>query len=320
MYNLQNAKNILITHLEGMGDNILSIPLLHNIRALNQSARLDVLIPKGRSDIYHNQKLDGIFEAATIPLPRRVLDTPYDIIFDLSTSYSLCPYVYYLKYDLRICFRQWREFENDLSLPWSPDVPAWQQMLNLLTLINFKPPYRQDYSFQVSEANLKFARFLRAGIGHKQMICIVPGAGGMDNKMENKRWSPRRFAQLIGYLHKTFSCHIVILGHYTESSLGDRIGKMLSCEVTNLMGMTSIGTLAGLLREARLVISNDTGTMHLAGILNTPIVALFGPSNYREYGPLGDNHKIIVSDTKEMSGISVDQVIGACDEMLTEVG
>ena len=138
--------------------------------------------------------------------------------------------------------------------------------------------------------------------------------------MDNKRWSPRRFGQLIEYLHETFSYHIVLVGYYAERDLGERIEKMVSCEITNLIGMTSMGTLAGLLREARLVISNDTGTMHLAGILNTPIVALFGPSNYREYGPLGDNHKIIVSDTKEMSGISVAQVISACDEMLTEVG
>ena len=317
MYNLRNAKNILIGHMEGMGDNILSIPLLHNIRSLNQDAQMDVLIPEGRSEIYHNQRLNGVFEiAAGALLPSRVLDTSYDVIFDLSTGYVPSFYVYHLRYDRCLCFTKYVQFENEMNLSWVRNVPAWQQMLNLLTLTDLRPPYRRDYAFHISEANLKFARFLQAGIRHKQMVCIVPGVGRMDNK----RWSPRRFGQLIEYLHETFSYHIVLVGYYAERDLGERIEKMVSCEITNLIGMTSMGTLAGLLREARLVISNDTGTMHLAGILNTPIVALFGPSNYREYGPLGDNHKIIVSDTKEMSGISVDQVISGCDEMLTEVG
>ncbi len=317
MYNLRNAKNILIGHMEGMGDNILSIPLLHNIRSLNQDVQLDVLIPEGRSEIYHNQRLNGVFEiAAGALLPRRVLDTAYDVIFDLSTGYVPSFYVYHLRYDRCLCFTKYVQLENEMNLSWVRNVPAWQQMLNLLTLTDLRPPYRRDYAFHISEANLKFARFLQAGIRPRQMVCIVPGVGRPDDK----RWSPRRFGHLIEYLHETYSCQIVLVGYYTERDLGERIEKMISCEITNLMGMTSIGTLAGLLREARLVISNDTGTMHLAGILNTPIVALFGPSNYREYGPLGDNHKIIVSDTKEMSGISVAQVISACDEMLTEVG
>ncbi len=317
MYNLRNAKNILIGHMEGVGDNILSIPLLHNIRSLNQNVQMDVLIPAGRSEIYYNQRLNGVFEIAAGPLlPRRVLDTTYDVIFDLSTGYVPSFYVYHLSYDRCICFTKYVQLENEMNLSWVRDVPAWQQMLNLLTLTDLRLPYRQDYAFHISEANLKFAMFLRAGIGDKQMICIVPGVGGMDNK----RWSPHRFAELIGYLYETFSCQIVLVGHYTERDLGERIEKMLPYEITNLVGMTSIGTLAGLLQDARLVISNDTGTMHLAGILNTPVVALFGPSNHREYGPLGNNHKIIVSDTEEMSGISVEQVIGACRELLTEVG
>ena len=312
MYNLQNAKNILIAHLEGMGDNILSIPLLHNIRVSLQNAQLDVLIPKGRADIYHNQGSDRMFERAST-LPQQVLDATYDVVFDLSTGYIPPFYVYHLNYDRLICFKKCVQFENEISLPWFRDVPAWQQMLNLLTLTDLEPPYRRGYAFHISEVNLKFAGFLQSGIGSEDIICVVPGSGGSDDK----RWNPGCFAQLIGYLHEAFSCHIVLVGYYTERDLGDRIEKMLPCEITNLMGMTSVGALAGLLRDARLVISNDTGTMHLAGILNTPLIALFGPTNPKEYGPLGDNHRIITSDTQEMSGISVDRVIEVCYKMLT---
>ena len=314
MYNLQNAKNILVVAQGGMGDNILSIPLLHNIRILRQNARLDVLTPKGRAEIYYNQKVERIFESAN-PLPRQLLDTPYDVVFDLCTGYNPSPYVYRLKYDMRICFKKCVQFENEINLPWIQNVPAWQQMLNLLTLTDLRPPYQRNCVFHVSEANLKFAKFLQAGIGGGEMIYIVPGCGSFDEK----RWSPRCFAQLINTLHECFLCEIVLVGHYTEWKLGEQIESMLSDRnITNLMGMTSIGTLAALLRDAKLVISNDTGTMHLAGILNTPLVALFGPTNPQEYGPFGDNHKIIISDTKEMRDISVDQVISICHQMLIE--
>ena len=315
MYNLRNAKNILIAHLEGLGDNILSIPLLHNIRISLRNAQLDVLIPKGRADIYHNQGLDRIFEHSST-LPQQVLDATYDVVFDLSTSYVPPFYVYHLKYDQLICFKKCVQFENETSLAWFRDVPAWQQMLNLLTLTNLGPSYRRGYDFYISKANLKFAEFLQTGIGSKDIICVVPGSGGFDDK----RWNPRYYAQLIGYLHETFSCHIVLVGYYTERDLGEHIEKMLPCEITNLMGMTSVGALAGLLRDARLVISNDTGTMHIAGILNTPVIALFGPTNPKEYGPLGDNHRLIISTTGGIKDISVDQVTRACHEMLTEHG
>ena len=313
MYNLQNTKNILIAHLEGMGDNILSIPLLHNISISLRNAQLDILVPEGRSDIYYNQRVDRIFEFNG-SLPQQMLDTPYDIVFDLSTGSTAPSYVYHLEYNQLVClFKKLVQFEKEVSLPWIQNTPMWRRMLNLLTLIDLRPPYSRDYALHISEASLKFARFLRAGIGSEQMICVVPGSGGFDGK----RWSPRRFAQLITYLHKTFVCQIVVVGHYVELELGEQIENMLSCDITNLMGLTNIGTLAALLQDAKLVVSNDTGTMHLAGILNTPVVALFGPTNSQVYGPLGNNHRLVVSDTKEMRGISVDQVVGACHEMLT---
>ncbi|MCG8432236.1 MAG: glycosyltransferase family 9 protein, partial [Candidatus Omnitrophica bacterium] len=307
-------RNILIAHLEGMGDNILSIPLLHNIRVSLRNAHLDLLIPKGRADIYHNQKLNRIFEYRGT-WPQQMLDTPYDAVFDLNTSYTPYSYIYQIKYERLICFKKCVQLENEISLSWVRGVPAWKLMLNLLTLTDMRPPYRQDYAFFISEANLKFARFIQAGIDSDKILCIVPGAGGQGEK----KWSPRHFSQLIDYLHETFSDEIVLVGHWTERGLGEQIENMLSFGITNLIGMTSIGTLAALLRDARLLISNDTGTMHIAGILNTPVIALFGPTNPKEYGPLGDNHRLIVSDTKEMNGISVDRVINACCELLTEV-
>ena len=313
MYKIQNARNILIAHLEGMGDNILSIPLLHNIRVSLRNAQLDLLIPKGRSDVFYNQKFDRIFEYRGT-LPQQMLDTPYDVVFDLNTSYNPYSYTYQIKYDQLICFKKCVQLENEISLSWVGSVPAWKMMLNLLTLTDLRPPYRQDYAFYINEANLKFARFIQAGIGSDKILCIVPGAGGRDDK----KWSPCRFSELIEYLHETFRSEIVLVGHHRELEIGEQIENMLSFGITNLIGMTSIGTLAALLRDARLLISNDTGTMHLAGILNTPLITLFGPTNPKEYGPLGDNHSIIVSDTQEMSGISVDRVIEVCYEMLTK--
>jgi len=316
MYNLQNARNILIAHLEGMGDNILSIPLLHNIRVSLPDVQLDVLIPKGRADIYYNQKVDRIFESDG-SLPQQLLDPTYDVLFDLNTNYNPSSYIYHLKYEQLLCFKKCVQFENEISLPWIRNIPVWQQLLNLLTLTDVRPPYRRDYAFHVSDANLKFAGFLQAGIGSKQLICIVPGSGGSDGK----RWDPRRFAQLIDALQECFPCEIVLVGHYMERELGEQIENMLSHgKLTNLMGLTSPGTLATLLRYARLVISNDTGTMHMAGILNTPLIALFGPTNPKEYGPLGDTHKLIVSESGEMSDISVESVLRACHQMLIEYG
>ncbi len=76
-------------------------------------------------------------------------------------------------------------------------------------------------------------------------------------------------------------------------AIGDQIATAIGDHCVNRIGHTTLDQLIEELRECRLVLTNDTGTMHLAALLGVPVVAIFGSTEPRLTGPLGDGHIIL---------------------------
>src|ERR1019366_6357957 len=86
---------------------------------------------------------------------------------------------------------------------------------------------------------------------------------------------------------------VVMFGAPEEALLATAIAEASGEPVVNLCGKTGIRELQWLLRKCTVFLSNDTGTMHMAAALGTPVVALFGPTSHESFGPLGDlNHTL----------------------------
>ena len=106
---------------------------------------------------------------------------------------------------------------------------------------------------------------------------------------------------------------------------------MGSQKFVNLIGMTDISTLVGIVSQCQVFLSNDSGAMHLASALDIPVTAVFGPSDEFQTSPRG-RHTILVNpvrcrpcllrecpiDHRCMSGISSDRVIEALEQQLVE--
>ncbi len=75
--------------------------------------------------------------------------------------------------------------------------------------------------------------------------------------------------------------------------MGDQIAAAIDDHCVNRMGKTTLDQLINELRECRLLLTNDTGTMHLAALLGVPVVAIFGSTEPRLTGPLGNGHIIL---------------------------
>ncbi|MDO9541645.1 MAG: glycosyltransferase family 9 protein, partial [Kiritimatiellia bacterium] len=86
-------------------------------------------------------------------------------------------------------------------------------------------------------------------------------------------------------LQENLGASIYIIGAPGEHSLSAEMEKALSGRVVNLAGKTTLPQLAGLLREMNLVITNDSGPMHLAAAMGTPVLAMYGPSDPVRTGP-----------------------------------
>jgi lipopolysaccharide heptosyltransferase II len=153
----------------------------------------------------------------------------------------------------------------------------------------------------------------------------------------SKQWYPRRFGEVAASVARSRNATIVLTGGPGDRALVDELKPALNgLPVIDVVGALDIVDLAALLAELDVLVTGDTGPMHLAAAMTTPVVALFGPSNPVRYGPLGTKSRVLridlpcspcgqVRQPPErcrghvpdcLHGIDVDRVVAAVDELL----
>jgi lipopolysaccharide heptosyltransferase II len=122
-----------------------------------------------------------------------------------------------------------------------------------------------------------------------QWIALQPGA-----RWANKRWPAESFAELARQLaaHCT-GARFVILGSAEDRPLGEVISRAEPERCLNLAGQTSLPEMVEWLRRCELMVTNDTGPMHVAVALGKPVVAMFGPTEPRRTGPYGRLEQVV---------------------------
>jgi heptosyltransferase I len=120
-------------------------------------------------------------------------------------------------------------------------------------------------------------------------IAIQPGA-----RWENKRWPVNYFSELVRSLAQKFpETGFAILGSHEDKPLGEIISRAAPEHCLNLCGETSLPEMIEWVRLCDLMVTNDTGPMHVAAALGKPIVALFGPTEPRRTGPYGQLENVL---------------------------
>lgn len=157
------------------------------------------------------------------------------------------------------------------------------------------------------------------------VACMQLGASEL-----NKRWSQERFAELGRMLRDDRRARILLVGVNEEAPLGEAFERHAPGVAIHLYGKTSVPQLAALLERASVLITNDTGTMHIAAAVKCPIVLVsVGHVHYRETGPFGEGHAAIErrkerlgrsdqlhAQLEEQSSITAEQVRLVMDHVL----
>ncbi|MBI3321473.1 MAG: lipopolysaccharide heptosyltransferase II [Candidatus Omnitrophica bacterium] len=163
--------------------------------------------------------------------------------------------------------------------------------LPLLAAVS-RPATLTAYEYFVSEEERAEAR-ARLSTPHcatgGPLIVLHPGANWF-----HKRWSAQRFAQLGDRLAGAHHAQVMITGGPADLALAGAVNKGMRQPATVMAGQTTLRQLGALLEQARLVVSNDTGVLHMAAALRRPVVALYGPTAPALTGPLGDPTRTIV--------------------------
>ena len=126
-------------------------------------------------------------------------------------------------------------------------------------------------------------------INHQLKIGLCPGA----EYGPAKRWLPERFAEAAAKISAQTSAEWILLGIKNDAAIGTQIAAAIGDRCVNRIGHTTLDQLIDELRECRLLLTNDTGTMHLGALLGVPVVAIFGSTEAKLTGPLGNGHIIL---------------------------
>jgi heptosyltransferase-2 len=108
-----------------------------------------------------------------------------------------------------------------------------------------------------------------------------------------KRWRPERFAAAADLVARRTGAKVAVVGGAAERPLGEAIAAQLRAPSRVLCGETSLGELVGVLSRLRLLLTNDSGPMHLAAALGTPLVAVFGSTDWRETAPVFTRARVV---------------------------
>jgi 3-deoxy-D-manno-octulosonic-acid transferase/heptosyltransferase-1 len=149
-------------------------------------------------------------------------------------------------------------------------------------------------------------------------------------RWDTKRWAPRKIAELSDRLIEGYGAHIIFTGGKDDTPASEEIVTLMRHTAVNASGKTTLKELAYLLKHAKLMITTDSGPMHIAAAMGTPVVALFGPTAPWRTGPYTDNALIVSThlpcspcfkrkcDREKtcMQEISVAAVLAAVDEQM----
>ncbi|HEX6510681.1 MAG TPA: glycosyltransferase family 9 protein [Chloroflexota bacterium] len=112
-----------------------------------------------------------------------------------------------------------------------------------------------------------------------------------------RRWPPEQFAEVGRRLASRYGLQPVVIGTEVDREPSERLLRELDCGALDFVGEKSVAETAAILRRCHLLISNDSGAVHLAAAVGTPVVAVFGPSNDRAWGPYPPSEHRVVRAT-----------------------
>lgn len=161
-------------------------------------------------------------------------------------------------------------------------------------------------------------------------IAIIPGAA----RGPSKQWPAERFRDCVRRVVDHYPHHILLLGSESERTLCEYVAGDTKDRSHVLAGATSIRQLAEVLSLSQVAIVNDSGGMHLAAAVGTPVVAMYGLTDPRKTGPLGAGHEIMAAAGYErgrdipresekaveaLARVTVAEVMAAVDRVLTKL-
>jgi len=300
------VNRILVRGVNWVGDTVLSYPTVQQLKTLFPKSHVAILIPSYLVDLWKTfpyvdeiipfQKKRGIGSLwEDLNLSQSLNERNFDLAVILPRSFRSAFHIYLARIPLRIGYRN-----EGRSLFLTHGIRRTQEMLRvhrvyyyqklLEPLGRISDPSSPQIFLREEDRRWADRTLKDLGIpGDKPLIGMNPGATyGLA-----KCWYPDRFGRLGERLAEKWQAKILLFGKEEERPVVHEILHHLGTGGIDLTGKTGLLQLAALLERCALLVTNDTGTMHVAAAVGTPVVALFGSTPPLVTGPWGEGHMVV---------------------------
>lgn len=285
---LKEIRSVLIIGLSSIGDNLLISPSIRLIKEKCKNAEIDFVVgPRAFVFAEKNPVFSNVYiwdkKTGLKNLIKMLGGKKYDLIVDFRNS--LIPL--FLRSEYKLFF-----FKELFSKKFSTHETV--RVMKYLEPYFGKTEIKGLYFPLCQEELQTYCKdFINLGITEKESFIVFnPGAA-----FEKKRWDKHRFIETGKQIILRYGLKIVVVGSMNEIKLAQEITEKINHKnALNLAGKITFRQLAYLLSNALLLITNDTGTMHLASATRCPVIAIFGPGNPLRYGPIGTPSIVLHTD------------------------
>ncbi|MBD3379907.1 MAG: lipopolysaccharide heptosyltransferase II [Candidatus Omnitrophica bacterium] len=308
---IMEPKRILIARTDRIGDVVLSTPVIRQLRKNYPDAYISFMVQSGNRDLVaNNPDLDEV-----ITLDRRGSEKGFRGIFRFSrmirrkkfdTAIALHPtnrvhLLFFLAgipvrigYDRKMAFLLTRKIRHDKHLFGEHESVSTLKLMRdagFAVDIEDISPYVES---SAKDRDSVDSVFRDLGISESP-VAVHPGAS-----CPSKRWDPDGFAEVSEVLRKKYGKDIVLIGGDETMEISRSIASSSKEKLIDLTGALRLGELAEFLSRCCVLVSNDSGPVHVAAAVNTPCVVIFGRSDPGlspdRWGPAGVHNRLIHKD------------------------
>ncbi len=297
---------ILIIKPSSLGDIVHALPFLKALRDKFPDAHISWVVSKGFEDILSGNPLINeliIFDKnlkGIVNLAKTLKAQHYDMVIDLQGLLRSGLMTFFAKAPLKIGFENAREgsrYFYNKKIKVDNDMHAVDRYLEVVKAIEHRSQMTdkaqrhrgtEAQSTEHREGKIEFPLYIdKTAGGHvkrllgdiMEYVVIVPSA-----RWQTKRWPPEHFASLISRIQ--IPC--VITGSKGDREIAQRIAELKNpLNILDLCGKLNLKELSALIAGSKVVVSADSGPLHIAVALGVPVVALFGPTDPQRTGPYG---------------------------------
>ncbi|UCC94461.1 MAG: glycosyltransferase family 9 protein [Candidatus Omnitrophota bacterium] len=339
----ERVNSLLVIQLAGLGDMVMATPTLSALRKLYPQAKIALLtnsrsadIVRGLNDIDEILTLDSFLQLGTL---KKLRFCRFDMVINLYRLYSFKGAIKMFLLFCAVAGQYWvgrdtdgRGFFYHLKVPekLSDKKHEIEYKLDIIRAlggqmkdINLRTEYDKD------DENVVSALLSREGIEENDIVVGI----NCSTFRPSRNWMLEGYAQLADDIIEKLKVKVAFLGVAKDKDLLRAIKKSMKHKPLDFVGDFNVRQFVFFLKRCRLLISPDSGTVHIASSLGVPMVVLFGPGEYERYRPYGNEERTIVikkqvqcapcfknvcRNKRCMESITHEEVFAATEQLLSK--